>query len=82
MKKNKTSDEMFEELNYKIEKTNISHICTKDDLEMIFILKSDTVFLKKTNQYKMVMLSAEEVMAINKKIEEQRRNENVKKIIK
>lgn len=71
-KSNRTSDEMFSDLNYKIQKTNISHICTKDDLEMIFILKSDTVFLKKTNQYKMIMLSAEEIKAINKKIEEQK----------
>lgn len=64
---------MFSALNYKIQKTNISHICTKDDLEMIFILKSDTVFLKKTNQYKMIMLSEDEIKAINKKLEEQKR---------
>lgn len=82
MKKiNKTSDEMFIDLNYKIEKTDISHTCTKDDLEMTFILRSDTVFLKKTNQYKMIMLSLDEIKAISKKIEEQEKIKNAGKEI-
>ncbi len=72
---NKTSDEMFEELNYKIEKKGISHTYTKDDLEIMFLLRTNTVFLKKINQYKQIMLSADEIKAINKKLEEQSKNE-------
>lgn len=68
----KTSDEIFNELRYKNEKTNISHTYTKDDLEIIFILRSNTVFLKKYGQQKMIMLSADEIEAINKKIQEQK----------
>lgn len=75
MKKiNKTSDEMFEELNYKIEKKEISHTYTKNDLEIMFLLRTNTVFLKKTNQYKQIMLSADEIKAINKKLEEENKN--------
>lgn len=71
----KTADEIFKELNYKIDKTDISHTYTKDDLELIFILRSNSVFLRKFGQQKMILLSADEVKAINKKIEEGRNNE-------
>lgn len=74
--KNKTSDEMFEELNYKIEKKKISHTYTKDDLEIMFLLRTNTVFLKKINQYKQILLSADEIKAINKKLEEQKEIRN------
>lgn len=63
---------MFEELNYKSEKKEISHTYTKNDLEIMFLLRTNTVFLKKTNQYKQIMLSADEIQAINKKLEEQK----------
>lgn len=71
----KTADEIFKELNYKIDKTDISHTYTKDDLELIFILRSNSVFLRKSGQQKMILLSTDEVNAINKKIEEGRNNE-------
>lgn len=71
-KLNKTSDKMFEELNYKIEKKEISHTYIKDDLEIMFLLRTNTVFLKKTNQYKQIMLSADEIKAISQKLEEQK----------